>query len=284
MRLDFGGAFLTQQLRGASAVAGVINGSTETYTNVLPATTAAYVSGPDQLTELLKLASAAAPKSFTFDVTSSGLTAKITSGLIELRDVSGKTVFTLPAPEMTDAAGATSGAIAVGLARTSSGYALTLTPDRKWLTSSERKFPVTIDPSFTLGGDSADCYINSATPTTSFCGVGTNLDVGSDGSSTSRSLLYFDVASAGVPANAIMLDADLQLHLQSALNSTQAPLSLFRATSNWVTAPGVAQDTTWNNAQGTTAWTTPGGDFGGAVNTAPTMVAGRRERRNIATD
>jgi RHS repeat-associated protein len=270
VRLELGSAFLTQQLRGANAT-GVVSGSTETYADALPSTTVAYTSGSDQLTELLKLASAAAPKSFTFDITSSGLTAKTVSGLIELQNASGQTVFTLPAPEMTDAAGATSGSIAVGIVQSGGGFALTLTPDRKWLTSPSRKFPVTIDPSFTLGGDTADCYINSGTPTTSYCGVGNNLDVGSDGTSTSRSLFYFDLSSE-VPGNAIMLDADLQLHLQSALNSTQTPLSLFRATTNWVTPPGVAQDTTWNNAQGATPWTTPGGDFAGAVDTAPTLV------------
>jgi RHS repeat-associated protein len=270
VRLDFGSAFLTQQLRGANA-AGVVSGSTETYADALPSTTVAYTSGSDQLTELLKLASAAAPKSFTFDITSSGLTAKTVSGLIELQNASGQTVFTLPAPAMTDAAGATSGSIAVGIVPSGSGFALTLTPDREWLTSPSRKFPVTIDPSFTLGGDTADCYINSGTPTTSYCGVGNNLDVGSDGTSTSRSLLYFDLSSE-VPGNAIMLDADLQLHLQSALNATQTPLSLFRATTNWVTPPGVAQDTTWNSAQGSTPWTTAGGDFAGAVDTAPTVV------------
>jgi RHS repeat-associated protein len=275
VRVDFGGSWVTQQLQGATAT-GSVDGATETYAGALPATSMAYTAGPDQLTELLKLDSLAAPKTFTFDFkTSPGTTIqKNNQGQIVLTDSSGKVSFVVPAPVMTDAAGATSGAIDVAVQPSAGGATVSLTPDRAWLSSSARKFPVTIDPSVTLGNDDADCYINSGTPNTSYCGVGTNLDVGYDGSSTSRSLLYFNLAAAGFPSNAIVLDANLQLYLQSTLNSTPAQLSLFKATTNWVTPPGVAQNTTWNTAQQTTNWTTPGGDMGaGAVNTAPTTVS-----------
>jgi RHS repeat-associated protein len=82
------------------------------------------------------------------------------------------------------------------------------------------------------------------------------------------------LAAAAFPSNGIVLDANLQLYLQSSLNSTPAQLSLFKATTNWVTPPGVPQNTTWNTAQQSTSWTTPGGDMGaGSVNTAPTTVS-----------
>jgi RHS repeat-associated protein len=281
VRVEFGSSWITQQLQGASAT-GTVDGSTKTYSAALPATTVAYTVGPDQLTELLRLDSTNAPKTFTFDFKASpGLRVqKNDQGQIVLTDSSGKVSFVVPAPAMMDAAGATSGAIVVSVQPTADGATVSLTPDRAWLESSDRKFPVTIDPSVMIGGDDADCYINSGTPNTSYCGVGTNLDVGYDGSSTSRSLLYFNVGNI-IPSNAIVLDANLQLYLQSSLNSTAAPLSLFKATTNWVTPPGIAQNTTWNTAQQTTPWTTPGGDMGaGPVNTAPTTVSASGQSYN----
>lgn len=282
VRVDFGSSWISQQLQGASG-AGSVDGATEIYAYALPATTVAYMAGPDQLTELLRLDSLAAPKTFAFDFKASPgtMVQKNQQGQIVLTDSSGRVSFVLPAPVMTDAGGASSGAIAVSVQPSVDGATVSVTPDRGWLSSSARKFPVTIDPSVTLGNDDADCYINSGTPGTSYCGVGTKLDVGYDGASTSRSLLYFNLAAAGFPSNAIVLDANLQLYLQSSLNSTSAPLSLFKATTNWVTPPGVAQNTTWNIAQQTTSWTTPGGDMGaGAVNTAPTTVAAAGQSYN----
>jgi RHS repeat-associated protein len=281
VRVEFGSSWITQQLQGASAT-GTVDGSTETYSGALPATTVAYTVGPDQLTELLRLDSTSAPKTFAFEFKASPGTRvqKNDQGQIVLTDSSGKVSFVVPAPAMTDAAGATSGAIAVSVQPTADGATVSLTPDRTWLESSDRRFPVTVDPSVMIGNDDADCYISSGTPNTSYCGVGTNLDVGSDGSSTSRSLLYFNVGNI-IPSNAIVLDANLQLYLQSSLNSTAAPLSLFKATTNWVTPPGIAQNTTWNTAQQTTPWTTPGGDMGaGPVNTAPTTVSSSGQSYN----
>jgi hypothetical protein len=165
VRVDFGSSWVTQQIQGASAT-GSVDGATETYAGALPSTSVAYTAGPDQLTELLKLDSLAAPKTFTFDFKASpGTTVqKNKQGQIVLTDSSGKVSFVVPAPVMTDAAGATSGAITMSVQPSAGGATVSLTPDRTWLSSSERMFPVTVDPSVTLGNDDADCYINSGTP------------------------------------------------------------------------------------------------------------------------
>ena len=62
--------------------------------------------------------------------------------------------------------GARSSAITMSVSKDSKGTAVTLKADPAWLASAERKWPVTIDPTF-LVGDVQDCYINAGSPSTS---------------------------------------------------------------------------------------------------------------------
>jgi hypothetical protein len=59
-------------------------------------------------------------------------------------------VFVLPAPFMTDAAGAYSGHVAVTLTPAApggaGGWVMTVTPDPGWLAAPGRAWPVVIDP------------------------------------------------------------------------------------------------------------------------------------------
>ncbi|AJA46845.1 tRNA(Glu)-specific nuclease WapA [Clostridium pasteurianum DSM 525 = ATCC 6013] len=58
-----------------------------------------------------------------------------------------KAVFKIDTPFMYDKVGNTSESIDITLKETKEGYALTVIPDKSWLHSSERVYPVTIDPS-----------------------------------------------------------------------------------------------------------------------------------------
>lgn len=262
VKVDFAGGSVTQQLEGASG-SGVVSGNEETYANALPSTSVTYAATPSGLKESLRIGDASGPSSYVFDVTvSSGLSLQLDKqGGVQLLDGNHKKVATLRPPSLVDKSGATSRDVDVSLDQTADRYKLTLTPSHDWLSDPARQFPVTLDPSTSFGFDSLDCYINSSTPTTSYCGSGTNLDVGTDANGESRSLLYWNLTQLGLPANAVMLDVDLQMYLQAEDNATSISVSGYRMLTNWIAPNTDPQDTTWNDAYGTNAWSTPGGDF-----------------------
>lgn len=281
IRIAFGGAFVTQQIEGASG-AGVVDGNAETYSSVLPSTDLTYATTSSGLKETLTFANASIPQTYVIDLAvSSGLSLKLArQGALQVLNQQGQTVAEVPAPSMVDAAGKESRDVQVALTDGGNGtYKLSVTPSRSWLTDSKRAYPVKLDPSTTFGFDSQDCFINSATPTTSYCGTGTNLDVGRDANGESRALLYWDLAADGIPTDAVMLDVNLQLNLQSESNTTPISVSGYRMMTNWISPPSDTQDTTWNDAYGGNAWSTPGGDFKTPpTTTRPTMAGDSRAR------
>ncbi|HEU6446659.1 MAG TPA: DNRLRE domain-containing protein [Gaiellaceae bacterium] len=114
-----------------------------------------------------------------------------------------------------------------------------------------------IDPTLTLNPEQ-DCFITGgASANTSFCD-GSSLDVGWDGAKASRALLVYNVQQAIPDArDAIVLNAQLSMHVNSKTTSNTAPLTVHRVTNQWFS------DATWNKRDGLFGinWTTPGGDF-----------------------
>ncbi len=81
---------------------------------------------------------------------------------------------------------------------------------------------------------------------------------------TMRSALKFDLS--GIPANASIISANLSLY-QMAQGDTSTPfLVAFGLTRAWtpgtLTGSQPADGATWNTADGTSAWASPGGDYG----------------------
>jgi RHS repeat-associated protein len=258
VRVQQGQDWMTFSLDGAHGN-GKISGATQTFTNALPETSVSYTAGGDVVKEALALASASAPSSFTFSLSGRpGLTPELNDrGGVDFRR-GGHVRFSFTAPVMTDAAGVSSRALSFSLAQGQGGYSLTLNVNQAWLQRPERRFPVVVDPTVTFAGALYDCYLVSGSPDTNYCGVGTNLDVGTSGSSTSRALLKWDLS--GLPASAIVLDANMSLYLQSAANSTPVVVGAHHVTSAW------GQTATWNKRDSVNNWTVPGGDF--VANTA----------------
>jgi RHS repeat-associated protein len=84
-----------------------------------------------------------------------------------------KVVFSMSSPFMYDAKGAESNLIKVDLKQDKSSYILTLSPNQEWIKSSERVYPITIDPpvetqqkassiqdTFVCSNDTEDKYLN----------------------------------------------------------------------------------------------------------------------------
>ena len=246
IRITFGASWLTFSLQGAKGT-GTMTGSTASYRNALPGVSVVVEAQADTLEESLVLQGAAAPSQFTYDLQMSpGLKLNPAGAGFTVVDASGKTVFGLAAPSMFDSAkngGARSSAVSLSASKDSQGTAVTLVADPAWLADAARKWPVTIDPTFIVG-DTQDCYLSAASPTTSFCG-GTGLNAGFDGTNASRALLQFNLAS--IPTTDAVLSAKLLLYLGSASTSTATTLGAYQLTRTWTTGA------TWNSYDGTNA-------------------------------
>src|SRR5205085_3067144 len=134
-------------------------------------------------------------------------------------------------------------------------------------------FPVVIDPTiwtqstYFLG---QDCDLSSANPTSNLCSSyqypGWTDFVGFNGADVDRAMYLFPILTGSpiydhtVP-NANLLDAELDLTLHSG-QSSAVPIAIQPITQSW-------SDTgaTWNNADSSHAWTTPGGTAGAAIAT-----------------
>jgi RHS repeat-associated protein len=254
LRLSRGNAWLKLTLRDASGGMVQVDGNRASYADAFPGVSVTYAAVGDGLKQEFRLTGPSSRWSFSYGLSlAPGLTPQIErDGSFSAVDASGSKVFTFAAPFMRDASGLSSGfssAVRYSLAPEGGGYALTLAADSGWLGSPSRQWPVVIDPSITT----ADCTItNGSSASTSFCSSPT-LDVGFDGSRISRALLPFDLS--GIPAGAQIYHSELDLYLESELNTTQLKTNMY-APAHRSTAAA-----TWNTYDGTNAWSSAGGDY-----------------------
>jgi hypothetical protein len=273
VRIESGDYWVDYKLQGAEATLSV-SGNTATYRNVLPGVDLIYEAKASGVKESFVVSSpqAARPLSFAME-TSPGLSVKqLPTGEIELAQPQGRVVAALETPTMYERArgpAAASEAISYRLTRLAAGdHRLEVIPEHQWLASQDRSWPVVIDPTTTFT-PTRDCWIgNGSDSNSSYCGAGSNyVRVGYNGSDKRRSLLKFDLSA--LPIDAYISDADLALYLDASKTTTGngADYVARRIKSTWTSA------VTWNKYDGTTAWTTPGGDFG-TVDAGRTTLTG----------
>ncbi|MBZ9686140.1 DNRLRE domain-containing protein [Clostridium estertheticum] len=185
---------------------------------------------------------------FEFNINSKNLTAKLQADksiiFYDAKD-SSKEVFAMDAPYMIDAKNQQSKDIEIGLTQTKAGYILSLKPNKEWLDSSERVYPIKIDPTVTtnLGITSIhDTFVSSSQPTTNYYN-NQYLETGY-GSITGKTRTYmqFDLP--------VLTSADMvtsaQLGLTLATNNTNLrQVNAYRASGNWD-----SKTLTWNNQPG----------------------------------
>jgi len=249
-----------------------IAGPTATYANVLPGVTVAYSVGNDEVKEAITLQNAAAPASFVFTLqTGAGLTARATAtGGVEIVGSAGQVLGSFVHPFMQDASGSPTGrsqAVSLTLGSGATGPTLTLTPDPTWLAHPARPYPVVIDPTYVVKNPTQNCSISGGSnANTNLCG-NTELEVGTLSSVPYRSLLQFDASLPLGTANVV--DAYLTLDATYSQSKYTIPVEAHQLTRAWTTG------TTWNTTNGTTAWTTAGGDYTSAAtwttNVGPTL-------------
>ncbi len=119
------------------------------YSDILKSVDIVYSVDASKVKENIVLKDENAPESFAFSYKLSGLNYRITEdGDIELYDkkTPDKTVFTIEKPYMYDANKAYSEDISMDVKEKSNGFEITLTPNKNWINSEERVYPIIIDP------------------------------------------------------------------------------------------------------------------------------------------
>ena len=92
---------------------------------------------------------------FEYEIETNNLKLILTdAGDIEALDESGKTILTIPKGYMFDATDARSNNVDYQLKDNGGKYLLYVIPDSKWMNDATRVFPITIDPSVTIGNSS----------------------------------------------------------------------------------------------------------------------------------
>jgi RHS repeat-associated protein len=251
---------ISLQLAGARGTASV-SGASITYASALPGINVTLTAEQDAVKESLVLTGASSATALVYSLgLSSGLRASATAaGGVAITDSTAKKLlFSFDPPIMSDAAGAQAPASAaiLRLGTTATGTTVTVALDNTWLQSSARQWPVTIDPSINYDSDQ-DCQIQSGTKAdTNLCGSGQYLytGYGGQGSNVRRSVLLFNVQDA-IPAGAEVTHAGLAVNLEWTTTSNYGSVSMYQLTQGWTT--GV----TWNDYDGTNAWTAPGGTY-----------------------
>jgi hypothetical protein len=253
VRVQDGSRWVSFGLRDADGAAAPA-GSQATYADARPGVDVRYEARSESVKEELVLDDVRATRQFTFDVdTSNGLTPRLRgAGTIEFVDGSDRVQMVAAAPFMTDAAGVTSRKVSYQLDHIGDAWRLIVRADDAWLDAPERRFPVVIDPTIYPHAD-VDCGVSSATPSTSLCG-NTTFKVGTSGTNKNNALLRFDVRGQLSPEAQIQ-HAAMGMQMVSETGSTAKTVRAFPATRDFTSSA------TWNTYNGTSAWTTPGGDF-----------------------
>ena len=135
----------------AEIIGSVRNQDRIGYRGVFDGAALEYTLGGGMVKEDIIIAERADSYIYSFEFDTALTLERDGAGLV-LRD-GEQTVFVLPAPYMTDAAGSRSDAVSYSFELREGGYTLTVTADGRWIDSDERVFPVTVDPTVSTSSD-----------------------------------------------------------------------------------------------------------------------------------
>lgn len=242
----------------------VLSGTTATYKDVKPGVdltvdarrtgyeTHLVINTPQALAALADAAKGG-PVSWAIPVKTKGLTARgETDGSVSFVDADGQVASRLAAPIAWDGVldehsgnRVNESRVAMTVTQKGAGKAVvTLTPNQDWLTSADRVFPVTIDPTYASASVTAnfDTYASSAFPTAEYY-TDTELRVGTynGGGDKYRSFLQFPLPTFG---GKDIVAASLSLYEFHSFSCTGKPFYAHGTTgqpssaTNWSNMPG----------------------------------------------
>ncbi|MFI6047215.1 PA14 domain-containing protein [Nocardia sp. NPDC051321] len=158
VRINRNNTAVTVALQGANKSHRTVTDSTVSYAEALPGTDLTYVVSQHEVKEslIVKSPAAAGDGRWVFRMNTGELTPRVQGDTVVLADRSGAVVAGLPPVSVWDSSGRDDkpSARAGGtytLAALGDSWLLTISVDKKWLTDVGRRFPVTVDPTYTYG-------------------------------------------------------------------------------------------------------------------------------------
>lgn len=216
--------------------------STIQYQGILSDVNIDYVLAPEMIKENIVLENKEAIQNkFVFEYETDGLDMKLldNNDIIVYQDNEENIKFIIRAPFMYDGKLEFTDKINLQLKKNKNKYELTVTPDREWLESEERVFPVTIDPTI-----QTSLYVQSINDTFIYKGDTNNtsrylahiLRVGNGGGPSSRSLLKFTLPT--LKSGDQVIAAELSINNYPNSSEWTPPtgekvLDVHQITSNW---------------------------------------------------
>jgi len=283
---------------GATAT---VSGSEVAYPRLFSGIDVRYSAESNAVKETLLLRDASSPSSFTFSLLSTGAhldTSTAPGTMPTFVDGDGHQIFVLAPPVAIDAHRVTTPVSltvgpAVGIGR-AGAIQIELTIPLSWLADPTRAWPVSLDPTIVLNasGDKQIDSQNGNVPWFNFCepinsgdcggpdpyysnyGLENVDEVGNSSGyhyppgygtvtppapSTYRDLLRFDLSA--LPPHVTLLTARLQAVLDTRGDSGNPPVSQTQNASVYPLTRNWTSNATWQTSDGTTSWTTPGGDY-----------------------
>jgi len=208
------------------------NRSSITYEDVFTNTHLEYVLSANSIKENIIVNSPRASYAYSFLFTVSGLTAALNEdGSITLADSdTGDAVYYVPAPYMYDANDTVSYDVSYTLTTVRTGqYILTVTADSTWMNSTQRAFPVVIDPSLDtayLQRPISDTYVSAANPGTNY-GYDTKLWISSDKTT------LVNVTMPVLPENRIIVNAEFYTYYYYYVDSGYMTVAAYEYLYPW---------------------------------------------------
>ncbi len=253
------GKAFSLSLEGASATsAAAAQASRISYQGVFPGVDLKYVVDSGAVKETLVLADANVPDHYRFILTPPEKTSMQAQ---RARDGSwqfvsppqDEPILILQAPSASDfrkdgrAVSDSEHNASIQVTREQGKFAIDLAIDSKWLHSSQRSFPVQLDPTISIQPDSQDAYFHGNVPTDpGFHDTSGYIHIGDSDSHYDWSAFQFSLSS--IPANASISSASLGLYYEGHCIATTNPcggsthtIEAHRMTGGWSPASQTQQ-------------------------------------------
>ena len=264
VRFEVGDEWVESQLLRKDLEGADLEGEIATYEGEGNAPSFEFTGLGNGLKEEIELSNPGQASTFSYELSaSSGLRPSLAEdGSIQFRDSEGKMIVVLPPPVMSDSAGAESRAVHYDLGpEEEDRWKLSVVANPEWLQRADRKFPVSIDPTMTVGTAHA-CVIGGMVGETGWIdcsswgrkdlliGYVPQLESKYDG--WYRTLLELETTS--IPVGSEITSATFNLHsIEVAKNTKGVELRKVTKPWNW--------EANWSHYDGTHLWTTEGGDY-----------------------
>ncbi|MEO2078270.1 MAG: DNRLRE domain-containing protein [Bacillus sp. (in: firmicutes)] len=240
-----------------------IEGNKIWYKQVFPNTHLRNIVFNDSVKEDIVLNEYTGQNQFQFEITTDLSPITNDDGSISFTDREGKEIYNLPKPFMSDSninsesgESASSENVLIEIKKINNGkYQLNLTADPEWLESSDRVYPVYIDPTVSIAAKNFEsAYVSSAYKDNNYSGSrlwdatqgAYIMKVGYFDSSTGDNYAYLknDLSELG---SVIINKATLKLYTKWSYSTTPTDVWVSTANSNWNSST-----ITWNNSPSVT--------------------------------